>query len=172
MHTENVVLMRGPLARIVELAADVEAWPRILPHYRWVTLLEGGGDRKVVEMAARRGRWPLKWRAIQTIDRGGAGAGATPRILYHHIWGPTKGMDVGWEFAPGPEGVRVRIWHDLALQWPVIGPTPVGGLIADRIIGPQFVGYVAGLTLATIKGIVEQEARAGASTGAGAGTGS
>ena len=156
MHTENVVLMRGRLD--VELAADVEAWPRILPHYRWVTLLDGGGDRKVVEMAARRGRWPLKWRAVQTIDRAGAGADGTPRILYHHIWGPTRGMDVGWEFAPGPDGVRVRIWHDLALQWPAIGPTPIGGLIADRIIGPRFVGHVAGLTLSTIKDIVEREA--------------
>ncbi len=157
MHTENVVLMRGPLERIVHLAADVEDWPRILPHYRWVTVLEGGGDRRIVEMAARRGRWPLKWRAIQTIDR----SGPTPRILYHHIWGPTRGMDVGWEFAPGPDGVHVRIWHDLALQWPVVGSTPIGGLIADRIIGPEFVGHVAGLTLATIRDIVEREARAG-----------
>lgn len=158
MHTENVVLMRGSLDRIVQLAADVADWPRILPHYRWVTILEGGGDRTIVEMAARRGRWPLKWRAIQTIDR----AGSTPRILYHHIWGPTRGMDVGWEFEPGPEGVRVRIWHDLALQWPIVGGTPVGGLIADRIIGPEFVGHVAGLTLATIRDIVEREAGAGA----------
>lgn len=158
MHTENVVLMRGPLDRIVGLAADVEDWPRILPHYRWVTVLEGGGDRKLVEMAARRGRWPLKWRAIQTIDR----AGPTPRILYHHIWGPTRGMDVGWEFEPDPGGVRVRIWHDLALRWPVVGATPVGGFIADRIIGPEFVGHVAGLTLTTIAGIMEREARAGA----------
>jgi hypothetical protein len=156
MHTENVVLVRGPLERIVRLAADVEDWPRILPHYRWVTVLEGGGDRRVVEMAARRGRWPLKWRAIQVIDR----SGPTPRIFYHHIWGPTRGMAVGWEFEPGPAGVRVRIWHDLALQWPVVGQTPVGGLIADRIIGPEFVGHVAGLTLATIRDIVEREAGA------------
>ena len=54
MHTENVVPMYGDLDRIVELAADVERWPDILPHYRWVTLLEGGDDCKVVEMAARR----------------------------------------------------------------------------------------------------------------------
>ena len=161
MHTENVVVMRGPLDRIVGLAADVEAWPRILPHYRWVTVLSGGGDRRVVEMAARRGAWPLKWRAVQTIDR----SGAVPEILYHHIWGPTKGMDVGWVFEPAAEGVRVRIWHELDLQWPLIGPTPVGGLIADKVIGPQFVGHVAGLTLRTIKEIVEREAGAAGAAG-------
>lgn len=161
MHTENIVVMGGPLDRVVALAADVERWPDILPHYRWVTVLDGAGDRRVVEMAARRGRWPVKWRAVQTIDRGGA----TPTIRYSHIWGPTTGMDVGWEFAPGPAGVAVRIWHDLDLRWPLVGATPLGALIADRIIGPHFVGHIAGLTLATIKGIVEREA---AVAGAGA----
>jgi hypothetical protein len=158
MHTENTVIMRGSLDRIVELAADVERWPIILPHYRWVTLLAGGGDHKVVEMAATRDGWPLKWRATQTIDR----SVDPPVILYHHIWGPTRGMDVGWEFDPRPDGVHVRIWHDLDLQWPVIGPTPIGRAISEHIIGPHFVGAVAGKTLATIKGLVEAEQAAGA----------
>ncbi|CAA9544407.1 MAG: hypothetical protein AVDCRST_MAG59-1140 [uncultured Thermomicrobiales bacterium] len=153
MHTENTVVIRGPLDRIVGLAADIEDWPRVLPHYRWVTLLSGGGDRKVVEMAARRGAWPVKWRAVQTIDR----SGPVPEIRYHHIWGPTRGMEVGWVFEPSQEGVRVRIWHELDLQWPLVGPTPAGALIADKVIGPQFVGHIAGLTLRTIKEIVERE---------------
>ncbi|MEA2594516.1 MAG: hypothetical protein QOF01_985, partial [Thermomicrobiales bacterium] len=70
MHTENRIEIRAGLDRIVELATDVERWPVILPHYRWVTLLEGGGDRKVVEMAARRDRIPVRWRAIQEIEQG------------------------------------------------------------------------------------------------------
>jgi hypothetical protein len=65
VHAVTTVEIRGPLERIVQLGADVERWPAILPHYRWVILLEGGGDRKVVEMAARRGRIPLRWRAVQ-----------------------------------------------------------------------------------------------------------
>jgi len=154
MHTENTVAMRGPLERIVELAADVERWPEILPHYRWVTLLEGGGDRKVVEMAARRDRFPVKWRAVQEIRRDGP----TPTIHYRHIRGATKGMTVGWEFEPQGETTLVRIWHQFQPRWPVIGPTPIGGLIAEQIVGPQFVAYIAGKTLATIKGIVEDEA--------------
>ena len=150
MHTENVVPMYGDLDRIVELAADVERWPDILPHYRWVTLLEGGGDRKVVEMAARRDRIPVKWRAIQEIKRDGE----TPVITYRHIWGVTKGMEVAWTFDPKPDHVRVRIGHDFRPPWPV-----VGGFVADYIIGPQFVGNIAGKTLATIKEIVERERR-------------
>src|SRR5688572_26867841 len=95
MQTETTIDIRGPLPRIVALAADVERWPQILPHYRWVTLLGGGGDRKVVEMAARRGRIPVRWRAVQEIDR----TGPTPVIAYRHIWGVTRGMDVAWTFA-------------------------------------------------------------------------
>lgn len=146
MRTENVVEMRGDLDHIVALAADVERWPVILPHYRWVTLLEGGGDHKVVEMAARRGRFPVKWRANQDIERDGN----TPIIRYHHIGGVTKGMDVAWHFDVKDGSVDVKIDHDFSPPWPV-----VGGVIANKIIGPQFVEAIAGLTLNTIKGIVE-----------------
>ncbi len=152
MHTENTVSMASDVDTIVTLAADVERWPVILPHYRWVTLLAGGGDRKTVEMAARRGRIPVKWRAVQEIDR----AGPTPVIRYHHIGGVTKGMDVAWTFGPHssqpghPPVTDVRIDHAFTPPWPV-----VGGVIADRVIGPHFVAAIAGKTLQTIKAIVE-----------------
>lgn len=146
MHSENVVVMRGELDRIVELAADIEQWPVILPHYRWVTLLDGGGDHKVVEMAARRGRIPVRWRATQDIDR----SGTIPVIRFHHIWGVTKGMDVDWTFVPGKEQVEVRIRHDFKPNWPLVGAP-----ISERIIGPQFISPIANKTLTTIKGIVE-----------------
>lgn len=146
MLTENTVQMNGDLDRIVALAADVEHWPVILPHYRWVTLLSGGADEKTVEMAARRGQIPVKWRAIQKIERDGI----TPVIRYRHIWGVTKGMEVAWTFVVNPESVSVTIDHDFVPPWPV-----VGNLIANRIIGPSFVGAIAGQTLETIKAIVE-----------------
>ncbi len=152
MHTENVVEMRGDLDRIVALAADIERWPEILPHYRWVTLLEGGGDRKVVEMAARRDRLPVKWRAVQEIHRDGP----TPVISYRHIAGVVKGMVVDWTFDPLPDRVVVRIRHDFSPPWPL-----VGGFLADRVIGPQFIGNIAGKTLTTIKSIVETEYSSG-----------
>ncbi len=146
MQTENRVEMAGDLDRIVALAADVERWPVILPHYRQVTLLAGGGDQKTVEMAARRGRIPVRWLAVQTIER----TGSTPIIRYRHIGGVTKGMAVAWTFAPGPDAVSVRIDHDFAPPWPLVGRP-----VADRIIGPHFVAAIAGQTLATIKAIVE-----------------
>ncbi len=146
MKTANTVLMQGELEHIVELAVATERWPEILPHYRWVTVLEGGGDHKAVEMAARRDVIPVKWRARQDVERDGP----TPIIRFHHIGGVTKGMDVAWTFNPTSDGVYVTIDHDFDPPWPV-----VGGFVADRIIGPQFVEAIATRTLTTIKGIVE-----------------
>ena len=146
MRTQSTVTMVADLEPIVALAADVERWPIILPHYRWVTLLDGGRDRKTVEMAARRGRIPVKWRAVQEIERDGQ----SPIIRYTHIGGVTKGMDVAWTFARSAGGIDVRIDHEFAPLWPV-----VGGIVADRIIGPHFVEAIAGKTLQTIKAIVE-----------------
>ena len=153
MHTENTVTMAGELDLIVALAVATERWPEILPHYRWVTVLDGGGDHKTVEMAARRDRFPVKWRARQDVDR----SGPTPVIRFHHVGGVTKGMDVDWTFEQVSNAVIVRIKHDFRPPWPV-----VGGFVAERIIGPQFVAYIAGKTLATIKAIVENPSKAAA----------
>lgn len=147
MWTENAIEIAGDLARIVELAADIERWPEILPHYRWVTLLDGSGDHKLVEMAARRDRIPVRWRAIQEIRRDGP----TPVIAYHHVGGVTRGMDVAWTFEPRTDFVLVRIRHDFRPPWPI-----VGGMVADHVIGPHFVVPIADQTLAGIKSVAEQ----------------
>src|SRR5918994_4430789 len=151
MHSNTTIFIDGPLPRIVELAADVGRWPEILPHCRWVILLEGGGNRKWVEMAARRGRIPLRWRAVQEVDP----SVTPPVITFRHIWGPTRGMDVAWTFQETPDGVHVNITHRFRPPWPL-----VGNLVADHIIGPRFIEYVARLTLSTIKAIVERELEA------------
>ena len=146
MKTANTVEMEGDLDNIVALAVDIERWPAILPHYRWVTLLEGGGDHKTVEMAARRGVIPVKWRAVQDVER----SGPTPVIRFHHIGGVTRGMDVAWTFTQEQGAIAVRIDHDFRPPWPIVGPA-----VAETIIGPHFVEAIAGQTLRTIKGIVE-----------------
>jgi len=61
MHTVDRLVMRAPLDRVFAAASDVERWPSLLRHYRWVRMLErrtGGG---VVEMAAYRPFGPLNY---------------------------------------------------------------------------------------------------------------
>ena len=111
----------------------------------------------MVEMAARRGRIPLRWRAVQEVDR----SVAPPVIAYRHIWGPTRGMDVAWRFEETADGVHVSITHRFHPPWPL-----VGNMVTDHIIGPRFIEHVAGLTLNTIKEIVEREPEATLETSA------
>ena len=153
MHTKNEILIRAGTAEVYELAAAVERWPEILPHYRWVRVLEDGGEgRRVVEMAALRNFIPVRWRAEQLLFP------EVPRIVFRHVGGVTKGMEVEWVFAPQDDGVvRVSILHDLErglAGWPL-----VGGVVADRVVGPFFVSNIAGKTLGRIKELAEARAR-------------
>jgi ribosome-associated toxin RatA of RatAB toxin-antitoxin module len=147
MNTENSIWMKAPSQVIYDLAAEVERWPEILPHYRWVTLLERNGNRKLVEMAASRDGFPVKWQALQVLDP------VTPSIHFAHVKGITKGMEVQWSFREQDGGTLVRIDHQLDLKWPLIG-----AWAADHIIGPQFVANIAGKTLRRIKQLAEAQA--------------
>src|SRR4029077_17820143 len=85
---------------VFRLAAAVEDWPRILPHYRWVRVLARTSQyRRTVEMAARRdvvGRLgiPLRWTAIETSEP------RSRRLEFEHIRGVTRGMRVAWSIEP------------------------------------------------------------------------
>ena len=153
MHTKNEILIRAGAAEVYGLAAPVERWPEILPHYRWVRVLEDGGEgRRVVEMAALRNFIPVRWRAEQLLFPD------APRIVFRHVGGVTKGMEVEWVFAPQDDGVvRVSILHDLErglAGWPLVGEA-----VADRVVGPFFVSNIAGKTLRRIKELAEAKVR-------------
>ena len=73
MTTVDERIVRAPLARIFGLASDVERWPALLTHYRYVRFLErrrdGGG---VVDMSAVRPfgvvNWPTWWRSSMRVQ--------------------------------------------------------------------------------------------------------
>jgi ribosome-associated toxin RatA of RatAB toxin-antitoxin module len=143
MHTENRVEIRGDVKRIFQVAAQVDKWPDILPHYRWVRVLQRKRRRTTVEMAARRGRLPVRWTAVQEVF-------PYERITYKHIKGFTTGMAVTWSFKSVQAGVQVVITHDFSLSWPL-----VGGFVSRYIVGGLFVKPIATKTLQHIKLTVE-----------------
>lgn len=144
MHLTNAIRIAAPPARIYALAAPVERWPAILPHYRWVKVLEERGNTRLVEMACWRDRIPLRWTALEEV------LPEVPSIRFLHVAGVTRGMQVSWEFIAHGNVTEVRIAHALQLRWPLIGAA-----VANRIIGPQFVSDVAGKTLRRIKVLAE-----------------
>lgn len=156
MRTIDRTIMNAALEHCFRAAADVERWPVILPHYRWVRFHEtdgsGGG---VVEMAARRDFGPLPypvwWMSEMRVD------GNAPAVIYRHIRGITSGMDVVWSFSSlAADSTAVEIVHawEGGPDWPL--PGRARSWIADRIIGPIFIHHVATRTLAGVRTAAER----------------
>jgi ribosome-associated toxin RatA of RatAB toxin-antitoxin module len=145
MHTVDTIAINSTPEVVYRLASDVERWPDILAHYRWVRVLETRGpDECIVEMAARRDRIPVWWRSIMRRYP------AEHRIIYKHIGGATTGMDVEWTIVSTGDVTRARITHDILLPWPVIGPL-TAWLMCD-----VFVSYIANQTLHGIAAAAER----------------
>lgn len=148
MHTENAIVIAAPLDTVYRLGAQVEEWPRLLPHYRRVTVRADDGRERLVEMAATRDGWPVWWLSVQVLDS------RQHRIRYRHVRGITRGMFVTWTMTPCEGGVDVRIIHDFHPPW----PTPLGALVAQHVVGAQFVRVIADRTLRHIKRVAEAAA--------------
>jgi hypothetical protein len=149
MRTIDRLRMQAPVDRVFRAAMDVEQWPRVLGHYRWVRMLERRPDGGLVEMAAWRPfgwlRYPTWWVSEMRID---AEQGA---VRYRHVRGITAGMDVVWQLVPVEGATDVTIIHEWAgPRWPVIGPAA-----AAWLIGPVFIHGIASRTLAGIARHVE-----------------
>lgn len=148
MRTVDRIRIKAPIERVFAAAADVEQWPSFLPHYRWVRVLDGTGDRKRVEMAAWRPfgllRYPTWWVSEMWVL-------PSPAVRYRHVEGITRGMDVEWRFLREGDHVTVTIVHEWrGPAWPVIGP-----LAAAWVIGPVFIHGIASRTLAGVKRYLE-----------------
>ena len=140
--------MNAPRHLIFETAANLELWPKILPHYRYIRYLERSLNRNIVVMAARRGPLPISWTSEQIIDRD------RMEVRFHHLKSFTKGMDVVWTFTEAPEGVWVEIVHDMHFRVPALA------LLAEPIIGNGFIHPVANRTLRCMKQFLESGRRA------------
>jgi hypothetical protein len=154
MITIDERLVHAPADVCFDVAADVERWPTILPHYRWVRFHKKQSfGHGTVEMAAWRDfplrlRYPTWWLSEMRA------APSEPAVYYTHIRGITRGMDVKWELQPRGADTFIRLFHTWdGPRWPLIG-----ALAANLIIGPHFVSAIAQRTLAGVAR--EAEARA------------
>ena len=140
MRSVMRIRMQAPQERIFALAADVERWPLLLPHYRYVRRLPAPNGERRFAMGARRGPIPLRWEAIQRPRP------AERTIEFSHVGGVTRGMEVAWRLEPVDGGVEVSIEHELQTSWPLFG----------RLVA-SFVEVVAGRTLGRMKTLAESD---------------
>jgi ribosome-associated toxin RatA of RatAB toxin-antitoxin module len=149
VRTVDQALIRASCDRVFRTACDIERWPEILSHYRWVRFLDRRDGGGTVEMAAWRPfglfRYPTWWISEMTVDP------AAREIRYRHVRGITRGMDVVWRFEPQRNAALVTIVHAwTGPAWPLIGR-----LAARFVIGPVFIHGIASRTLSGIKQRVE-----------------
>jgi ribosome-associated toxin RatA of RatAB toxin-antitoxin module len=143
MQTGNSIIIQASREAIFQTAADLEQWPRILPHYRYIRYLERGPERNIVEMAACRSGIPVSWTSEQIIDP------ARMEVRFHHLKAFTRGMRVVWTFKETPAGVLVEIIHVLRFRIAALAP------LAERIIGGFFIQQIANQTLHAMKAHLE-----------------
>ena len=146
MYKTNSIVMHAPKVSIFETAANLELWPKILPHYRYIRFIERSPNRNVVVMAAKGSGIPISWTSEQIIDR------AKCEVRFDHLKAFTKGMRVVWTFEETPEGILVKITHNLKFQVKILAP------LADKIIGDFFIHNIANKTLRCMKAYVETRA--------------
>jgi ribosome-associated toxin RatA of RatAB toxin-antitoxin module len=144
MRSEISIYINAPPDLVYSLVSDLDQWPVWLNHYRYVRVLERTDDGVRAAMSAWRGLIPVFWHALQKAES------ATRTIRFKHVRGITRGMDVLWTIEPEEKGTRARIYHDLDLKWPVIGPW-----FAEQVIARLFIDPIAGRTLVSFKNIAE-----------------
>lgn len=132
----------APWKAVYEAAQKIVEWPRILAHYRWVTIFEDKGHRRHVEMAAHRSGVPCQWQSEQILYP------HEKKIYYRHtrsFW--SEGMEVWWILNPQHDGsTEVTITHGMP-------PSSIPGLgwFRQHIVGDLFVVAIADRTLSGLK---------------------
>ena len=156
MRTVDELTVHAPINSVFEIVADVERWPDLLPHYRYVRFrkrMEGSGGG-IVEMSANRPfgpfMWPTRWVSVMEVQH--PRDAAAPIVRFRHIEGVTRRMEVAWTFTPVTNGTHVTVLHLWnGPSWPLIG-----GIAARMMIGPVFVHGIASRTLAGLARAAEQ----------------
>lgn len=144
VRTENSILIKAPLEKIFEITSNLQLWPKLLPHYRWIRILKKDDSGMIVKMAARRGWLPIQWTSRFYADPG------VHELHFEHLKAFTRGMQVLWTYTPTPDGVQVNISHELDRT------SALGRWFAHRVLGEIFIGPVATRTLSRFKEYLEQ----------------
>jgi uncharacterized membrane protein len=145
VHSSSSIIIDAPLENIFEVTSDLNNWPVMLPHYRYINYLDKKPAEDLVKMACWRGFLPLSWVSRHRVDP------EKKQMHFEHQRAFTKGMEVVWSYQPIDKGIKVTITHDLAFRLKWLAP------LAEYIIAKHFIDPVARKTLGTFKDLLEAE---------------
>ncbi|GAA3624895.1 SRPBCC family protein [Streptomyces fenghuangensis] len=112
-HTENEIVIDAPLDLVWEMTNDIENWPRLFSEYASVEILSRDGDTTTFRLTMHPDENGTVWSWVsqRTADRD------TLTVRAHRVeTGPFQYMDIRWEYAQTPEGVRMRWTQDFAMK--------------------------------------------------------
>ena len=95
MKTINEIEIKASVKAAYQVAAEVLEWPRLLPHYRWVTLLGQDGNKNFVEMAAHRDGKRARSKPVMAAAQKPKASRITWKIQFCSIVPRTR-----WAFGP------------------------------------------------------------------------
>jgi len=137
--------IEAPPRDLFDLVSDLSCWERLLPHYRYVRILDRAEGVTRAAMSARRGKIPVFWEALQTQDP------EALTIRFRHVRGITSGMDVVWSLTPERGGTLASVRHDLKLRVPLVGEW-----LAERVIAREFIEPIVAKTLGCFRAAAER----------------
>ncbi|GAA2774887.1 SRPBCC family protein [Streptomyces showdoensis] len=112
-HTDNSITIEAPLDLVWDITNDIENWPRLFSEYASVDVLSREGDTTTFRLTMHpddNGKvW--SWVSERTVDR------EARSVRAHRVeTGPFAHMNIRWEYAELPDGVRMRWVQDFAMK--------------------------------------------------------
>ncbi|MDG9703554.1 SRPBCC family protein [Streptomyces sp. DH37] len=146
-HTENEIVIAAPLDLVWDMTNDIENWPRLFSEYASVEILSRDGDSTTFRLTMHPDENGTVWSWVseRTADRDGL----TVRARRVET-GPFRYMDIRWEYAQTPDGVRMRWTQDFAMK----PDAPV-----DDAWMTQNINRNSRVQMALIRDRIEQRAR-------------
>lgn len=113
-RTENEIIINAPLGLVWDMTNDVESWPTLFSEYAKAEVLRRDQDTVRFRLTTHPEKDGTVWSWVseRTVDRGSRTVRArrieTGPLLEH--------MDIFWDYADTPDGVRMRWIQEFALK--------------------------------------------------------
>lgn len=136
MHQENTTIIHAPIDIVFDTTSRLADWPRLLPHYESVKVLETRATSTILRMVLHRSGIPVRWTTEHSLDI------ANKTMEFHDLSSILRGMNVFWSYtATGENETTITVTHEYHPE-----PSPLTPLI-ERALQIFFINNTVTKTL-------------------------